>query len=74
MTRRINALATSLAAVAALALTGCTPEQGTPGVVIDREKRFLTVRTDSDTEERFRVTKKTARQCVRGARYPDCTR
>lgn len=69
--RRCTAALSLLAAIAALVLTGCE-EQGAGGTVIDREKRFLTVREDSGTEVRFRVTKKTARQCVRGSRYPAC--
>lgn len=55
-----------------LAVTGCQPGQGLAGVVVDRDKRALTVRQPDGSETRFTVTKKTARSCPEGAAYPQC--
>lgn len=72
-----------LAAAVALALTGCSPEQGPAGRVIDKHRTYtaatkqwaytLTVRTPDGTSHTFRSSLSDYRNCRRGSAYPKCT-
>ncbi len=72
MTRRLAVLA-----AAVVALVGCAtwPDWSAtpPGTVVDRGKRWVTVRQDDGRTVTHETSKETSRGCRAGERWPACT-
>lgn len=80
---RIRVAAAVVAALGAVALTGCGYDQGPPGTVVDKDRDYyastkswdydLTVRTKDGKEVEFDVSSDDYDDCYRGSAYPRCT-
>ncbi|WP_055566026.1 hypothetical protein [Streptomyces atriruber] len=79
-------LLVAVLAAVALALAGCGPTypEGPAGKVVDKDRDYksstktykyeLTTRDNKGQQHEFRVSSSDYDDCVRGARYPKCTK